>query len=266
MALSNPLKSKKILMADDEGFGEGHLGGAGSFSQLLFADDLVGLDMDDGFNHKHLSFSSINPPKMLCFGDYKENCEAVVVPEKKISANSVRASQCNNHNSVNAMSKSNKKRNELGQESVQRCASTGAGAPVESQGNPKKTKSSANPTTPASHAKVRKEKLGERITALQQLVSPYGKTDTASVLHEATGYIRFLQEQVQVLCSPYLQRLPSSPSVTEGEEEEMEKIDLRSRGLCLVPVASTVHVGSSNGADFWSPAMGSVSSSSLSKQ
>lgn len=31
------------------------------------------------------------------------------------------------------------------------------------------------------------------------------KTDTASVLHEAMGYIRFLQEQVQVLSSPYLQ-------------------------------------------------------------
>ncbi|AET01532.2 basic helix loop helix (bHLH) DNA-binding superfamily protein, putative [Medicago truncatula] len=30
--------------------------------------------------------------------------------------------------------------------------------------------------------------LGERIAALQH-VSPFGKTDTASVLHEATGYM-----------------------------------------------------------------------------
>ncbi|KAK1269919.1 Transcription factor [Acorus gramineus] len=34
-----------------------------------------------------------------------------------------------------------------------------------------------------------------------------------------------------------------------------EKCDLRSRGLCLVPVSYTVHVAESNGADFWSPAM-----------
>lgn len=35
--------------------------------------------------------------------------------------------------------------------------------------------------------------------------------------------------------------------------EEVKK-DLRSRGLCLIPVGCTVHVASSNGADFWSPA------------
>ncbi|KAJ7954435.1 transcription factor bHLH [Quillaja saponaria] len=49
-----------------------------------------------------------------------------------------------------------------------------------------------------------KVKLGDRITALQQIVSPFGKTDTASVLYEAIGYIKFLQEQVQLLSNPYL--------------------------------------------------------------
>jgi len=38
----------------------------------------------------------------------------------------------------------------------------------------------------------------------------------------------------------------------ESKEEEVKK-DLKSRGLCLIPVGCTVHVESSNGADFWSP-------------
>ncbi|CAL9751798.1 unnamed protein product, partial [Musa acuminata subsp. burmannicoides] len=44
-------------------------------------------------------------------------------------------------------------------------------------------------SSPKSNPKVRKQKLGERITALHQIVSPFGKTDTASVLLEAIGYI-----------------------------------------------------------------------------
>ncbi|EHA8587199.1 transcription factor bHLH113 [Cocos nucifera] len=112
--------------------------------------------------------------------------------------------------------------------------------------------------------KVRKEKIGERIIALQQLVSPFGKSDTASVLHEALGYIRFLHDQVQVLSSPYLQRLPSSAHLHEEREVETRTNDLRSRGLCLVPVSCTEHVANSNGADLWSPAMGSTNSSSSS--
>ncbi|KAJ0960592.1 hypothetical protein J5N97_001517 [Dioscorea zingiberensis] len=44
-----------------------------------------------------------------------------------------------------------------------------------------------------------KERLGMRIMALQQLVSPFGKLDMASVLHEALGYIRFLHDQWLVI-------------------------------------------------------------------
>lgn len=85
-----------------------------------------------------------------------------------------------------------------------------------------------------------KVKLGDRITALQQIVSPFGKveidfcfiqfsvnffnfifrllstiidnnynsyfqTDTASVLTETIGYIKFLQEQIQVRIIIYCQ-------------------------------------------------------------
>ncbi|XP_020579994.1 transcription factor bHLH113-like isoform X3 [Phalaenopsis equestris] len=101
--------------------------------------------------------------------------------------------------------------------------------------------------------KARKERLGDKIAALQQLVSPFGKSDTASVLHEALAYIRFLHEQV--LSSPYLrQRLPTSASLQGSTAEgEIRLGDLQSRGLCLVPLTCTMHVPNSNGADLWAP-------------
>jgi len=55
-----------------------------------------------------------------------------------------------------------------------------------------------------STLKVRKERLGDRITALHQIVSPFGKTDTASVLQETISYISFLLSQIEVLSFPYL--------------------------------------------------------------
>ncbi|KAD1508159.1 hypothetical protein E3N88_42711 [Mikania micrantha] len=86
-------------------------------------------------------------------------------------------------------------------------------------------------------SKEKKDKIGDRIAALQQLVSPFGKTDTASVLHEALAYINFLHDQVKVM-----------PKLIE-----LESYDLKSKGLRLVPVSYTIGVDSSNGADLWAP-------------
>ncbi|XP_028551326.1 transcription factor bHLH112 isoform X1 [Dendrobium catenatum] len=109
--------------------------------------------------------------------------------------------------------------------------------------------------------KVRKEKLGDRITALQQLVSPFGKTDTASVLHEAIEYIKFLHDQISVLSTPYLKnghpiQQQQQQSLEKLKEGEWQKQDLRSRGLCLVPISSTCLMATEPTADFWTPTFG----------
>ncbi|RCV27667.1 hypothetical protein SETIT_5G342800v2 [Setaria italica] len=115
--------------------------------------------------------------------------------------------------------------------------------------------------SPLPTFKVRKEKLGDRITALQQLVSPFGKTDTASVLHEAIEYIKFLHDQVSSLSSPYLKNvIPLQQFQQKGSEKAKDngetKQDLRSRGLCLVPVASTYTVAAETVPEFWHPTFG----------
>ncbi|XP_047335075.1 transcription factor bHLH123-like [Impatiens glandulifera] len=128
----------------------------------------------------------------------------------------------------------------------------------------KRARSEATPS-PLPAFKVRKEKMGDRITALQQLVSPFGKTDTASVLSEAIEYIKFLHEQVSVLSSPYMkigismqqqQNQQISLEKSRVENEGAKSKDLRSRGLCLVPVSSTYPVTHEPTVDYWNPTFG----------
>ncbi|XWS25810.1 hypothetical protein CRYUN_Cryun27aG0099000 [Craigia yunnanensis] len=108
--------------------------------------------------------------------------------------------------------------------------------------------------------KVRKEKLGDRIAALQQLVAPFGKTDTASVLMEAIGYIKFLQNQVETLSVPYMKssrnktsRSKQGGSMMEDGNEEEARRDLRSRGLCLVPLSCMSYMTNDSGGGIWPP-------------
>ncbi|KAL3570036.1 hypothetical protein D5086_027285, partial [Populus alba] len=125
----------------------------------------------------------------------------------------------------------------------------------------------------------RKEKLGEKITTIQGLVCPFGKTETASVLFECIEYIRFLHEQIQILSSPYLGTASSSMRIQQksvhGErncaflehpvQDSQDKAkDLRSRGLCLVSVShSVVQMGQNNIGDFVSALKWEVEQRSL---
>jgi hypothetical protein len=76
------------------------------------------------------------------------------------------------------------------------------------------------------------------------------QTDTASVLQEASGYIKFLHQQLEVLSSPYMR----APPAAGAAPEDPEHYSLRNRGLCLVPVDLTLQLTQSNGADLWAPA------------
>ncbi|KAJ6753655.1 TRANSCRIPTION FACTOR BHLH123-LIKE ISOFORM X1 [Salix purpurea] len=131
---------------------------------------------------------------------------------------------------------------------------------VKKSGSETATKRPRNETpSPLPSLKVRKVKMGDRITALQQLVSPFGKTDTASVLSEAIEYIKFLHEQVSVLSTPYMKSgapILHQQGSDKAKDLQGQKQDLRSRGLCLVPVSSTFPVTHETAVDFWTPTFG----------
>lgn len=61
--------------------------------------------------------------------------------------------------------------------------------------------------------------------------------------------------KVTLLWLTALHALLQGDGENKPEAEETIKKDLRSRGLCLIPVESTLHVANDNGADLWSPAM-----------
>ncbi|XP_049385624.1 transcription factor bHLH114-like [Solanum stenotomum] len=94
--------------------------------------------------------------------------------------------------------------------------------------------------------KVRKEKLGDRISALHRLVAPFGKTDTASVLTEAIGYIQFLQDQILTLSMPYTKSTERKLHHINLKDSSIQAVvDLKSRGLCLVPTSFSSYISPS---------------------
>nr|TKR83590.1 hypothetical protein D5086_0000263610 [Populus alba] len=95
----------------------------------------------------------------------------------------------------------------------------------------KKAKHESSTVSPVK-MQASKVKLSERVTALQQIVSPFGRTDTASVLYEAIQYIKFLQGQVQLLINPYMKTTNSQNDPWVGLDRKDKgdaKLDLKSR-------------------------------------
>ncbi|KAK9106445.1 hypothetical protein Syun_022456 [Stephania yunnanensis] len=166
--------------------------------------------------------------------------------------------------SSTSSAESNKKQGQTSSSQARGSGRTGASIEgkkkrCEDQNSETQFKKPKHETSQASSVKaqVPKVKMADRVTALQQIVSPFGKTDTASVLQEAIGYIKFLQEQVQLLSNPYMKSSANKDpwGMLERKDKGAEaKFDLKSRGLCLVPVSCTPQVYRDNtGSDYWTP-------------
>ncbi|KAJ0264483.1 Transcription factor bHLH113 [Hirschfeldia incana] len=242
--------------------------GVPSFSELLMLSDGFLSSSED--HHREVNgggggedsfgfvFSGTNGSKMLCFSGDSQNGDASdfqkpsLLSGVSVSDPSCTINTCKNSSDTCTDEKSTKPTNK-------KRTGSDNGKNMDHNRKPSKKCKKNQDKSSVGTAKVRKERLGERIAALQQLVSPYGKTDAASVLHEAMGYIKFLQDQIQVLCSPYLINYSLDGGAVTGDITPGKKVrELKSRGLCLVPVSSTVHVENSNGADLWSPATASM--------
>lgn len=190
-----------------------------------------------------ISFSSLNKPAMEYGGCNRASVRGSVSSEgsKKAAGHESSSSTKGSGRGSGTTSEVKKKRAEYSSETLFK--------------KPKHESSSASAALKLQAPKV---KVGDKITALQQIVSPFGKTDTASVLLEAINYIRFLQEQVQLLSDPYLKSNANKDLCSWGSMERKEKsdskLDLRGRGLCLVPISCTPQAyRENNGPDYWTP-------------
>ncbi|XP_020090326.1 transcription factor bHLH66-like [Ananas comosus] len=123
------------------------------------------------------------------------------------------------------------------------------------------------PTLTASAERLRRERIAERMKALQELVPNANKTDKASMLDEIIDYVKFLQLQVKVLSmsrlggaaavAPLVANMSSeggnggngggsgdSLTVTEHQVAKLMEEDmgsamqyLQGKGLCLMPIS-----------------------------
>ncbi|PUZ77005.1 hypothetical protein GQ55_1G336300 [Panicum hallii var. hallii] len=215
----------------------------------------IGLDKicQEGRTMEASSFGMRSLPDLSSFSGYRSNAESTSSVQPYLRSSNLPDSSKQEQDIVSA-----------------RSSSSGSGAASDRKKRPseertstvKKSKQEGSKPSPPKQ-QVPKVKIGEKITALQQIVSPFGKTDTASVLFETIKYIKFLHEQVQLLSEPYTNsgrnkgNLPwavEHAETSKGDQAQAEH-DLRDRGLCLVPVSWTPEVYRDGTAmDYWTPA------------
>lgn len=113
-------------------------------------------------------------------------------------------------------------------------------------------------TDPHSIAeRLRRERIAERMKALQELVPNANRTDKASMLDEIIDYVKFLQIQVKVLSTsrlggvaPLLGETSSQGKKDDGDGERERAVAklmeedmgsamqyLQGKGLCLMPIS-----------------------------
>ncbi|XP_021898024.1 transcription factor UNE12 isoform X1 [Carica papaya] len=93
-------------------------------------------------------------------------------------------------------------------------------------------------TDPHSIAeRLRREKIAERIRALQELVPSVNKTDRAAMLDEIVDYVKFLRLQVKVLSMSRLGGAGAvAPLVTDIPLSSVEVIDYKNIKMAVSPV------------------------------
>ncbi|BFG17756.1 hypothetical protein CerSpe_040300 [Prunus speciosa] len=215
-----------------------------SLDMNLQAMDLLGASAR--FSTGTSSSFSTQPNSHDTLGLYKETHDSFATLQQMHQSTDPHRLSCGNNNKISSFD------NEITE--VKRPGSS-IEPKVTQATAPKKSRLESRTACPPF--KVRKEKLGDRIAALQQLVAPFGKTDTASVLMEAIGYIKFLQNQT--LSVPYMKSSRNKScktmqgGVTEINGNGETKRDLRSRGLCLVPLSCMSYVTSDvgEGGSIW---------------
>ncbi|KAL9272769.1 Transcription factor bHLH113-like protein [Drosera capensis] len=215
-----------------------------SFSRLLFEGCKKGGPTSSLFSDNDSTVLDSFPSKVSCFEKLEPRMEmgSSQNSDSKRKSSSLNCSDCGSK----GWSKSDKKRkNAVARVAAGAGLGGAVGAPVGGDGSScEERKEETYLGGNGKRRNVRRRALGEGVAALHRLVCPNnGKTDAATVLHEAKGYIRFLQEQVKVLCFFYLQNQIRSDchSCDDGRESRDEYKDspggnLKSKGLCLVPV------------------------------